>query len=233
MIIKSTFMNKVITLLSVLMICLPLCSQNISNLNSILTTYSHTIKTNNPFSCGSTNCIYNANYMNAELRGNILILNFGFGWDKQYGYIQKCSLCVNLSTATFYTGWWQNWSGKWEQYGKKEELTIKDSNGMNLTSTGQQSYNQGTKQDLISEIKISFGSEPLANRVINEVYAIQSRYKDKEPWLLPKPESEPQKENSTPSSKKKVVSKSTGSKKAKSSKSTKGTPVKKLGKYGQ
>ena len=170
------------------MICYSSYSQSISNLNSIFSTYSHTIKTNSPFSECSTSCIYNANYMNAEQRGNILILNFGYGWDKQYGYIHKCTLRINLSTATFCTGWWDNWGGRWKQYGKKEEITIKDSNGMDLTSVGQQHYNQGTKQDLISELKISFGSEPLANRVLNELYAIQSSYKTKEPWLLPEPQ---------------------------------------------
>ena len=104
---------------------------------------------------------------------------------------------------------------------------------MDLTSTGQQRYNQGTKQDLIPELKIGFGSEPLANRVLNELYAIQSRYKGKEPWLLPKPEPEPQKVETPPSAQKKVESKSTGTKKAKSSNNPKGTTVKKYGKYGQ
>lgn len=226
-------MKKVIALLSILMVYLPLYPQSISNLNSIFSTYSHTIKTNNPFSSGSSNCIYHANYMNAEQRGNILILNFGFGWDEQSGYIKKCSLSINLSTATFCTGWWDNREDSWVQYGKKDEMTIKDSNGMDLTSTGQQSYNQGTKQDLIPELKVGFGSEPLANRVINELYAIQSQYKEKEPWLLPKPKPAPQKVETPPSSPKKAVSKSTGSKKAKSSNKTKETTVKRYGKYGQ
>ncbi len=232
-------MKKVITLLSILMICIPLYSQKfanlyrILNLNSIFSKYSHTIKTNSPFSSDNTNCIYNANYMNVEQQDNILILNFGFGWDKQYGYIQKCSLSINLSTATFCTGQWKNLDDRWEQFGPKEEITIKDSNGMDLTSIGQQNYNQGTKQDLIHELKIGFGSEPLANRVLNELYTIQSQYKSKETWLLSKPEPEPKKVEPHPSSQKKVASEPTGSKKAKLSNNTKETTVKKYGKYGQ
>jgi hypothetical protein len=51
---------------------------------------------------------------------------------------------------------------------------------MDLTYTGEQNYNRGTKQNIILKIVISFGSEPLANRVLNELYSIQLPYKGKE-----------------------------------------------------
>ena len=37
-------------------------------------------------------------------------------------------------------------------------LTIEDPNGMDLKYTGEQNYNRGTKQDLISKIQITFDS---------------------------------------------------------------------------
>ena len=42
---------------------------------------------------------------------------------------------------TFYTGYWYNSFGKWENLGKKNELTIEDENGIDLYITGQQNYN--------------------------------------------------------------------------------------------
>ena len=109
-----------------------------------------------------------------------------------------------------------------------------------MTYTGEQNYNRGTKQDLISKIVVSFGTEPIANRVINELYAIQESYKVKEPWQFPDPELEPQKpvEVSKPSSYKTITrrtittKKNTGTSTSKSSK-TKTTTTKKVGKYVQ
>lgn len=210
-------------------------AQSVSTLNNYFTTYGHNIKTNNFFSPKTnSSCIYNTNYMKAEQQGKILTLSFGFGWDERLGYIHKCVLKIDLSSATFYSGFWdRGWSGngKWKQSGRKEEITIDDKNGMDLTYTGEQNYNQGTKHDLISRIVISFGTEPIANRVINEIYAIQESYKAKEPWLLPEPEPAPQKtvEVSSPSSTrgtppKRSTSKTTG---------TKTITPKKIGKYVQ
>ena len=205
--------------------CLMSFSQSVTELNKYFSTYSHNIKTNNPYYQKSSSCIYNSNYMNAQLQGKTLVLSFGFGWNEEYGYIQKCVLKIDLSTATFYTGYWNKnyYSKKWEHNGSKEILTIKDENGMDLFSTGQQSYNQGTKQDLIQEIKISFGTEPIANRILNEFYAIQANYKGKEPWLLPEPEPESPKtiEKTTPSPQKKNPTKGNTKPKSKSSKSGK------------
>lgn len=176
-------------------IFLSLNAQSVTTLNDYFSTYSHKIKTNNFFVTSTSSCIYDANYMYATQRGKILTLNFGFGWDEKYGYINKCELKIDLSSATFYSGFWRRGyfnNGKWEHCGKKEEITIKDNNGIDLIYTGQQSYNQGTKQDLIQEIKISFGTEPIANRILNEIYAIQANYKGKEPWLFPEPEPDPE-----------------------------------------
>lgn len=230
---KKTGLSLIISLL----MFLPSNAQGVSTLNNYFNTYAHNIKTNNFFSPKTNvSCIYDTHYMLASQLGKMLTLDFGYGWDEKYGYIHKCELKIDLSSATFYTGFWTRGytgKGKWEHYGKKEAITIEDNNGMDLTYTGEQNYNRGTKQNIISKIVISFGSEPLANRVLNELYSIQSPYKGKEPWLLPQPEPEQQKVETPPSSQKKVESKSTGTKKAKSSNNTKGTTEKKYGKYGQ
>lgn len=209
--------------------CLMSFSQSVTELNKYLTTYSHNIQTNNPYNQNSSSCIYKANYMNAQIQGKTLELSFGFGWDEKYGYIQKCVLKIDLSTATFYTGYWSKnyYSKKWEQNGSKEILTIKDENGMELFSTGQQSYNQGTKQDLIPEIKISFGTVPIANKIINEIYSIQEKYKAQEAWLLPEPEPK-EVEKTAPTSTNKTTNSG-----VKNVNETKGSIPKKVGKYVQ
>ena len=61
------------------------------------------------------------------------------------------------------------------------------------------------------------GTEPIANKILNEIYAIQEKYKAREPWLLPEPEPKAQKVEASPSSQKKVVRKTNDSKKTKSS----------------
>ena len=192
--------------------------------------------------------------MRADKNDKILTLSFGYGWDEKYGYIYKCVLKIDLSSATFYSGYWSRGlfgNEKWQQYGKKEEITIEDKNGMNLTYTGEQNYNRGTKQDLISKIVISFGTEPIANRIINEIYSIQANYKAKEPWLLPEQElqevnnSSASKRTSTkststmkkPSGSKRTSTKSTSTMKKPSGSSkkaeNKSTTTKKVGKYVQ
>lgn len=210
-------------------------AQGVSELNNILSTYSHKIKTNNFFVQDKnfhSGCIYNANYMQATQNSNKLTLTFGFGWDEKYGYIHKCTLIIDLSTASFYTGFWSKRSGKWQQNGDKMILTIEAPNGMDLKYTGEQNYNRGTKQDLISKIQITFGSEPIVNRILNVLYSIQSDYKGPEVWLLPEPE--PQKtvetEKTAVNSSSKKVSKNTSNS---SSKKATILPTKKYGKYGQ
>ena len=231
-------------LISAFLMVLASNAQSVSTLNNYFSTYGHSIKTNNFFSPQTfVSCIYDTHYMTASLQGKILTLNFGFGWDEKYGYIHKCVLKIDLSSATFYSGYWYrrySGNGTWEHLGRKEEITIEDKNGIDLTYTGEQNYNRGTKQDLISKIVVSFGTEPIANRVINELYSIQESYKVKEPWQFPDPELEPQKpvEVSKPSSYKTITrrtittKKNTGTSTSKSSK-TKTTTTKKVGKYVQ
>lgn len=152
-------------------------------LNNILSTYSKNIKVNNAPHANS--CIYETHHMRVDKQGEFLNIEYGFGWDEKYGYITTNQLKINLSTVTFYTGYWYKSFGKWEHYGKKNQLTIEDKNGMDIFVTGQQNYNQGTNQNLVTSIIFDFGTEPIANRVLKELLALQEAYKGKDPWLLP------------------------------------------------
>ena len=186
----------------------------------------------------NSSCIYNVGYIKASLEGKYLVLSFGFAydWDHKGGYIDKDIMKIDLSTASFYNGRWSKmWGGKWEQYGDKKTLTIEDKNGMDVTITDvtNLSTNKGTRQTIVSKLRFDLGTEPIANRILNELYSIQEKYKAKEPWLLPEPEPEPQKAKTTHSTQKKGVSKPTASPKSKSSNNTKKTTEKKYGKYGQ
>ena len=102
-----------------------------------------------------------------------------------------------------------------------------------ITDVTNLSTNKGTRQTIVSKLRFDLGTEPIANRILNELYSIQEKYKAKEPWLLPEPEPEPQKAKTTHSTQKKGVSKPTASPKSKSSNNTKKTTEKKYGKYGQ
>lgn len=222
--------------ISAFMMVLASNAQSVSTLNNYFSTYGHNIKTNNFFSPQTNvNCIYDTHYMTASKQGKLLILNFGFGWDEKYGYIHKCVLKIDLSSATFYSGFWTRGyfdNRKWEHRGRKEEITIEDKNGIDLTYTGEQNYNRGTKQDLISKIVISFGTEPIANRVINELYGIQESYKAKEPWLLPEPE--PQKQEPSSSNKTTIRRTTTTKKNTNNTKKLNNQQKRsKSGKYGQ
>lgn len=212
-------------------------AQTVSTLNNYLSTYSYNIKVNNPMDYETSSCIYEVGYINASLEGKFLVLSFGFAynWNHKGGFIDKDIMKIDMSTATFYTGHWSTISGKWKQYGNKKILTIEDKNGMDviMTDVTQLSSNSGTRQTIVSKLCFDLGTEPIANRILNEIYAIQEKYKAKEPWLLPESESEPQKVVPPRSSQKKVTTKSTGSTKSKSSNNTKSTATKKYGKYGQ
>lgn len=184
----------------------------------------------------NSSCIYNVGYIQASLEGKYLVLSFGFAydWDHKGGYIDKDIMKIDLSTASFYNGWWSKmYGGKWEQYGDKKTLTIEDKNGMDVTITDvtNLSTNEGLRKTIVSKLRFDLGTEPIANRILNELYSIQEKYKAKEPWLLPEPK--PQKVKTTHSSQKKRVRKPTASPKSKSSNNTKKTTVKKYGKYGQ
>lgn len=176
---------RVVILLHILSLCIYASAQSVNTLNSYLSTYSYGIRVSNPYSPNSNSCIYETNYVKTELQDNILIIYFGFGWDKERGYIDKDVIRVDLSTATFCTGFWYKSSNKREHYGEKDVVSITDNNGMDISMIGQQNYNQGTRQSIISKICFKFSSEPIANKVINEIYSIQSKYKSKEPWLIP------------------------------------------------
>lgn len=152
-------------------------------LNNILSTYSNNIKVNNaPY---ANSCIYDTHYVRVDKRGQFLNVEYGFGWDVEYGYIAINRFKINLSTVTFYTGYWSKRFGRWEHYGKKNQLTIEDKNGIDLFVAGQQGYNKGTNRQLVTTIIFDFGTEPIANRVLNELLLLQETYKVKDPWLLP------------------------------------------------
>ncbi len=178
-------MKKSILVIILLSFCTLVNAQGIGSLNSLLNTYSSNIKVCNPYNPQRGSCIYNTNYMRAELQGKYLVLTFGFGYDAERGYIDEDVLKIDLSTATFKNGYWsKGWDGKWQQNGAKEILSITDDNGMDVYITGRQNYNQGTKQTLLSEFYITFGTGPIANRVVKEIYSLQEKYKAKEPWLV-------------------------------------------------
>lgn len=215
-------MKRLSILLGVLILSWASYAQSLSDLNTLLSTYAHNIKTNNPYANTSTysSCIYNTKYIYAEQQGKTLTFSFGFAWDERYGYIYKDLLKIDMSSADFKICGNDN-----------NEIIIKDKEGMILISTGQQKYNQGTKQDLISEIRFNFGTEPVANRVFKEISLIQEQYKpQKEPEVLPK---ETQQRIQGNSSVHKTISSQ-----SKRTQSTKGrnknnTPIKKVGKYVQ
>lgn len=174
-------------------------AQSVGNLNSIFSKYSSSITVSNPENQKNSSCIYKTNYLRAELCGNYLILSFGFAWDENdHTYIDTEILKINLKTAQFYTGFWSKspFGGQWQHNGDMSILQIKDeTNGMDIAITGRQKWNKGTKNLLIEELRFSFGSAPLANRVLNEIYAIQASFKEKEPWLRLE---EPKKSTETP-----------------------------------
>lgn len=176
--------------LSILIFCFLTCSNFMfgqASLNNMLSTYSANIKVcNAPY---AKSCIYETNYVRVNKAGNILRIEYGFAWNKERrDYITTNTINVNLKSASFFTGFWQNMWGKWEHYGKKNELTIRDEDGIDLFVTGQQNYNKGTKQNLITEIVFDLGTEPVANRVLKELLALQEGYKEKDPWFLPTPQ---------------------------------------------
>ena len=232
--------KKCFILLSVLIVQLSSTAQSISTLNNILSTYGHNIKTNVPYGGPpySSICVERAHNMKLQLQDNLLIISFDYAWDEKLGCVYKDVLKINLSTATFYTGYWnKGWANnKWEHGGKKEILTIKDDNGMDLISTGQQNYNKGTKHDLIPVFYISFASEPVANRIVNEIYAIQQRFKVKEAWLLPEDTPKTKVEENTfynNSVKKENYHRKSSSKTSSNNINSHGSKTKKIGKYVQ
>ena len=180
-------MKRLITLfISVIIGCVYSNAQSVSALNYLFSAYNQNIKVCNHHNPYYQSCIYEAKNIKAEIQGKYLLLSFGFGDDRQNGCLSKDLIKIDLSSATFYTGFWSNSNMEkiWKHTGPKEILTIEDKNGFDYFSTGQKSYNQGTNQTLLSKFYISCETEPIANKVINEIYAIQERFKDKEAWLL-------------------------------------------------
>lgn len=171
-----------------------------NSLNKIFSTYASNIKVCNVGRCDAKyvdnhHCIYKANNFSCNLNYNFLIIEYNFENIKHDKFI------INLKTATIYNGYWQNRYGKWEQSGSKNILTIQDDNGIDMFSTGLQSYNKGTRQNLITLIHIDMGTVPIANRAMSEIQTVQEKFKSKEPWLQPVQETQPQ---PSPSSKHKT-----------------------------
>lgn len=157
------------------------------NLNSLLQQYHQNINVcNTPH---SKSCIYKTNYVRTNISGNNLIIEYGFSYDQQEkDYISHNKIIVNLATALIFTGYWYNSYGdQWQQYGDKAILTIEDKEGIELWITGAQGYNNGTKVNLVESICFSFGSEPLANKVLKEFQLLQNGKRlEPEPWLKPR-----------------------------------------------
>ena len=98
-----TIMKKFISLLvGIVFLGINVQAQDVSALNSIFSSYSSSIKVSNPQNTKSNSCIYNTNYLRADLRGNYLVFSFGFAWDaSRREYIDTDVLKINLRTATF------------------------------------------------------------------------------------------------------------------------------------
>lgn len=197
-------------------------AQSLNALNNLFSTYNQNIKVCNPHWHPNPNsCIYEAGNIKAELQGKTLVISYLFS-----NTISKDVMKIDLSKATFQTGYWGYYQSQktWYHSGKKEVISIKDSDGIDYFSTGLNSYNQGTRQDLLPEFYISCGTEPIANRIINEIYKIQEHFKTKEPWLLPEPI--PQNEATTSPTK-------NASKKQNNNKPSESNTPKKVGRYVQ
>ena len=154
------------------------------NINSFLRTYNSNIKVcNTPY---AKDCLYETNYIRTTIYGNKLTIEYGFSYDqKSNDYISHNKVVVDLSTALIYTGHWWYMLGGWEHCGDKTVLTIEDKNGIDLYKTGAQSYNEGTKQNLVEYICFRFGTEPLANRALAMFQQMQQgKRMEKEPWLV-------------------------------------------------
>lgn len=213
--------------ISIVVICLTSNAQSVATLNNLFATYSENITLCSARHPDANSCYIQARNMKAELQGKKLVLFFVSGDDRFDGwYIEDVIMKIDLSTATFCTGMWSNMNmtNTWKQTGKREVLSIADNNGIEYYYLGRKDSNKDTKQTLLSAYYISFGTEPIANRVLNEIYKIQERYKAKEPWLLPEPE--PQQEATA--SQKKNTSKNSNNNKPSGS----NTP-KTVGKYVQ
>lgn len=213
--------------MSIVVICLTSNAQSVSALNNLFTTYSQNITLCSDHHPDANSCYIQARNMKAEIQGKKLVLSFVSGDDRFDGwYIKDVIMKIDLSTATFCTGMWSNMNmtNIWKQTGKREVLSITDDNGIEYYYSGRKDANKGTKQSLLSAYYISFGTEPIANRVLNEIYKIQERYKAKEPWLLPEPI--PQNEATTSPTK-------NASKKQNNNKPSESNTPKKVGRYVQ
>ncbi|MBO7069601.1 MAG: hypothetical protein J6W52_13160 [Bacteroidaceae bacterium] len=209
--------------LSILALCISFSVYAQQNLNALLSTYSSNIKVCNAPHANS--CIYKTYSMRATKSGTSLTIEYDFE------DITSNKIVIDLKSASFYTGWWSQTSGKWEQYGDKKVLTIKDDNGIDLFTRGLRNYNQGTKQNLISSICFDLGTIPVANRVLTELLGLQNGLKEKDPWLLPVPEpahtvEQPQNRNTQQTSKSTRTKRATLPKKQEPRKS-------KSGRYGE
>lgn len=157
-----------------------------SELNSLLSSYSANIKTDNaPF---GNSCIYYTNYINVTKSGSIITMSYGFGGGRSADgdLIQRITIKFDLRTSTICNGYWYKSWGAWQHNGNKNIVSISDPNGIEMIRVGAQNYNYGeTVNYLPDKIQFDFGSEPLANRVVNAFLSLQDGYKAKDEWLLP------------------------------------------------
>ena len=173
--------KKLITILMFGLLALSAFSQ--SQLNSLFSTYCSNMKVcNTPY---ANSCIYEMSFIKATQSGQYLNIEYDFAG------ITRNTIRINLSTATIQTGRWdKSYSREWTQYGDKKVITINDPNGMDFSQVGLRNYNQGRKTNLVEYICFSCTTEPVANRILNELLTLQDKYKQKDPWRI-KPEETP------------------------------------------
>ena len=150
-----------------------------AQLNSLFNSYCSNLRVCNTPHANS--CIYEMSFIKASQSGQYLTIEYDFSG------ITRNTIRINLSTATIQTGRWsKSYSNDWVQYGDKKVITINDPNGMDFSVVGLKNYNQGRKANIVDFICFSCGTEPVANRILNEFLVLQDRYKQKDPWRIKK-----------------------------------------------
>jgi len=183
-----------------------------AQLNSLFNTYRSNMRVcNTPH---AKSCIYEMSFIKASQSGQYLTIEYDFSG------ITRNTIRINLSTATIQTGRWdKSYSIDWVQYGDKKVITINDPNGMDFSEVGLKNYNQGRKSNIVDFICFSCGTEPVANRILNELLVLQDRYKQKDPWRIKKEE--------VSSASKPVIERTNNSSNSNKNKSSRNSSVKK------
>lgn len=123
------------------------------------------IKSKNP---NISNCIYEMYNPKVTLNGSILILEFGFGGKNTSDVIEFEKFKIELSNTNIMT--YHSWY--------KSIIKIINPNGIEVETSGNQSYNRGNKTaHLIDVFYLDCKTEALANRFIEAFLELQKEYK--------------------------------------------------------